>query len=241
MKTAVILAAGMGKRLREAHTDTPKGFLQLDGRSLIEDSIFRLEQAGITNIIIVTGFCAGHYEQLAMRKDGLVTTVHNPRYAESGSFYSLYCARDLIDEGFLLLESDLIYESRALDVLIGHEYSDAVLLSGPTGAGDEVFVEAPTGLLVNMSKDRSKLGSVAGELVGISKISRGLFALLKHMAAEAFESTLQLDYETDGLVAAATSWEIACPAVSDLIWAEIDDPGQLERAREHVLPRLRPD
>ena len=140
-----------------------------------------------------------------------------------------------------MLESDLIYESRALDVLIGHEYSDAVLLSGPTGAGDEVFVEAPTGLLVNMSKDRSKLGSVAGELVGISKISRGLFALLKHMAAEAFESTLQLDYETDGLVAAATSWEIACPAVSDLIWAEIDDPGQLERAREHVLPRLRLD
>lgn len=238
MKTAVILAAGMGTRLSEAHPDAPKGFLQLNGRPVIEDSVFRLEQVGVRKIIIVTGFGADHYEKLAMRNDGLITTVHNPRYEESGSLYSLYCARDLVDEGFLLLESDLIYESRALDALTGHEYSDAVLLSGPTGAGDEVFVEAPTGLLVNMAKDRATLGSVAGELVGISKISRGLFALMKHMAAKAFESSLQLDYETDGLVAVAASWEIACPVVSDLVWAEIDDPGQLQRAKEQILPRL---
>jgi len=240
VKTAVILAAGMGTRLGDTHPDTPKGFIELNGRPIIEDSVLRLEQAGMHDIIIVTGFGAEHYEQLAVRNDGLIKTVHNPRYKESGSLYSLYCARDLVDEGFLLLESDLIYESRALDVLIGHESSDAVLLSGPTGAGDEVFVEAPTGLLVNMSKDRAKLGTVDGELVGISKISRGLFALMKHMAAEAFESSLQLDYEIDGLVPAAASWEIACPVVSDLIWAEIDDPGHLKRARDQVAPRLRP-
>ena len=52
--------------------------------------------------------------------------VHNPDYADSGSMYSLYCARDVIDEGFLLLESDLIYESRALDVLLGSDAQDAV-------------------------------------------------------------------------------------------------------------------
>jgi choline kinase len=239
MKTAVILAAGMGTRLREAHADMPKGFLELGGRAIIETSIARLEEAGITDIVIVTGYAAEYYHKLALGYEGLVRVVHNPDYAESGSMYSLYCARDVIDDGFLLLESDLIYESRALDVLISMEMPDAVLLSGPTGAGDEVYVETESNLLVNMSKDKSALGSVAGELVGISKISRGLFALMKFISREAFESSLKYDYETDCLVAAAAKWDIYCPVVPDLIWAEIDDPDHLERARTKVLPLLR--
>jgi choline kinase len=239
MNTAVILAAGMGTRLREAHADMPKGFLELGGRPIIETSIMRLEQAGINDIVIVTGYAAEYYHKLALRYDGLVRVVHNPEYADSGSMYSLFCTRDVIDEGFLLLESDLIYETRALDVLLSSEASDAVLLSGPTNAGDEVYVEAPDGMLVNMSKDRAALASVAGELVGISKISRGLFALMKHIARDKFKSSLHFDYETDCLVAAARSWDIFCPIVKDLVWAEIDDPDHLERARTEVLPRLK--
>lgn len=238
MKTAVILAAGMGTRLREVHTDMPKGFVELDGQPIIEASIMRLERAGINDVVIVTGYAAEYYHKLVLRHDGLVRVVHNPEYAESGSMYSLFCARDVIDDDFLLLESDLIYESRALDALMGGDAPDAVLLSGPTQAGDEVYVEAPDGLLVNMSKERTVLGSVAGELVGISKISRALFALMKHIARGAFESSLYYDYETDCLVEAARSWDIACPVVADLVWAEIDDPEHLRRARETILPKL---
>lgn len=238
MNTAVILAAGMGTRLRDAHADMPKGFLELGGHPIVESSILRLDQAGISDIVIVTGFAAEYYHKLALRYDGLVRVVHNPEYADSGSMYSLFCTRDVIDDGFLLLESDLIYESRALDVLLSSEAADAVLLSGPTNAGDEVYVEAPEGLLVNMSKDRAALGSAAGELVGISKISRGLFALMKHIASDAFKTSLHFDYETHCLVAAAARWDIVCPVVSDLIWAEIDDPDHLQRAREEVWPRL---
>ena len=238
MKSAVILAAGMGTRLREAHADMPKGFLQLRAQPIVEESVLRLQRAGITDIIIVTGYAAEHYEQLAARYEGLIRTVNNPKFADSGSMYSLYCARDLVDDDILLLESDLIYEARALDILIAHESPDAVLLSGPTGAGDEVYVEAPNGCLVAMSKDRNKLGSTAGELVGISKISRGLFALMRHVAAEAFEQSLHYDYETDCLVECARSWEIACPVVADLIWGEIDDPSHLQRAINELLPKL---
>jgi len=239
MKTAVILAAGMGTRLRAAHVDLPKGFLELGGKPLIEWSIARLEQAGINDIVIVTGYAAEHYHKLAVRYEGLIRIVHNPDYADSGSMCSLYCARDVIDDDFLLLESDIVYEARALDVLIGHESADAVLLSGQTNAGDEVYIEAPAGLLVNMSKDRNKLGSVAGELVGVSKISRSLYNLLNHLARKHFRESLHYAYETDCLVAAAKSWEIACPVVENLIWAEIDDPDHLKRARTEIWPRLK--
>ena len=238
MKTAVILAAGMGTRLREAHTDMPKGFVELGGKPIIEQSIARLEKAGIKDIVIVTGYAAEYYHKLAVRYEGLIRVVHNPDYADSGSMYSLFCARDVVDAGFLLLESDIVYESRALDVLLDHESPDTILLSGPTNAGDEVYIEAPNGLLVNMSKNRTKLGSVAGELVGITKISHDLYRLMNHLARERFRDSLHYDYETDCLVAAAQSWEIVCPVVADLVWAEIDDPDHLERARNEVLPRL---
>ena len=238
MKTAVILAAGMGTRLRTAHVDMPKGFIELGGKPIIEQSIARLEQAGIRDIVIVTGYAAEYYHKLAVRYDGTIRIVHNPDYAESGSMYSLFCARDVIDDDFLLLESDIVYESRALDVLIDLESPDAVLLSGPTHAGDEVYIEAPNGLLLNMSKDQSVLGSVAGELVGISKISHSLHGYMNHLAREQFNDSYYYDYETDCLVAAARNWEIVCPLVPDLVWAEIDDPAHLERARKEVWPRL---
>jgi len=240
IRTAVILAAGMGTRLRGEVHDCPKGFLRLGQRPIIEESIERLVAAGIQDIVIVTGHCADHYDQLAAEQDGLVRTVRNPHFAESGSMYSLSCARDVINDDFLLLESDLIYEPRALIELLLQPVADAILLSGPTGAGDEVWVETRDGNLLAMSKDRNALGSpVAGELVGISKISTDLFTLMQKIADEAFKTSLRYDYETDCLVAAAASRPIHCPVIADLIWTEIDDPGHLQRARERVYPQIK--
>ncbi|MDP6674665.1 MAG: phosphocholine cytidylyltransferase family protein [Gammaproteobacteria bacterium] len=239
IRTAVILAAGMGTRLAGEVEDYPKGFLRLGRQSIIEESIERLVAAGIQDIVIVTGHCADHYDRFAAGQDGLVRTVHNPHFADSGSMYSLYCTRDVVDHDFLLLESDLIYQSRALTELLIEPAPDAILLSGPTGAGDEVWVQTRDGNLVAMSKDRSVLtGPVAGELVGITKISTPLFALMREIAAQAFTASLHFDYETDCLVAAGERRPICCPLIADLVWTEIDDPGHLQRAREQIYPQI---
>ena len=89
----------------------------------------------------------------------------------------------LLTMGFLLLESDLIYEARALDVLLGSQAADAVLLSGPTNAGDEVYVEAPDGLLVQTCLKTARSWAQSRANLSVStKISRGLFALMKHIS-----------------------------------------------------------
>ncbi len=239
VRSAVILAAGQGKRLRAEVSGYPKGFLRLGDRPIVEESVLRLLTVGIAEVVIVTGYSAGHYEALAKAYPGWIRTVHNAEFAHSGSMYSLYCARDALRGPFLLLESDLIYEPRALEVLLAQEAADAVLLSGPTGAGDEVHVEAPGGLLRAMSKDRAQLGpEVAGELVGISLISAPLFALMQRIAARAFRKSLAFDYETDCLVAAGRERPIACPLVPDLLWGEIDDPAQLRRARSGLYRQI---
>src|ERR1700733_8601215 len=105
-KDAVILAAGLGSRLGSAHAEKPKGFISIGGEPLIRRSVRLLLGEGIERIIIVSGHLAEYYEEL--KKDyPEIRTVRNERYADSGSMYSLWCARDLPAVPFLLLESDL--------------------------------------------------------------------------------------------------------------------------------------
>ena len=241
IRTAVILAAGLGSRLGGEFADRPKGFLRLGSRPIIEESIQHLARAGVERVIIVTGHQAEYFDRLEPVEGVSLTTVHNPRYAESGSMYSLYCARQLLDDAFLLLESDLIYEPRALAELLTHSAPDAVLLSGPTGAGDEVWVATENGKLVAMSKDRQALGNqhhISGELVGICRISPPLFRVMLRAAECAFADTLHYDYETDCLVDAAADRDIPCPLIEDLVWTEIDDPSHLQQARDEVYPEI---
>ena len=173
VRQAVILGAGQGVRLKELGQHAPKGFLRLGERPIVAESVERLAAEGIERIVIATGHHAELYEELARWRPRLIETVHNPRYADSGSLYSLHCARAQMEEDFVLLESDLIYERRALHALLDHPSPDVLLVSEPTGARDEVWVEEREGKLVNMSKNRAALGpSIAGELVGITKVSQ---------------------------------------------------------------------
>lgn len=238
LATAVILAAGRGTRLAGEVSDRPKGLLRIGERPIIEESIASLQDAGIRDVILVTGHLAPLYEQF-LRRFPAVRTVHNEQYAVSGSLYSLFQARNLVRGPFLLLESDLVYEPRALATLLEGKDEDAVLVSGPTAAGDEVYVATEGGVLAGMSKRREALaGTIAGELVGITRVSAPLFELMCRYAEREFATTLMRDYETDALVTAGRERPIACPVVPDLVWGEIDDASHLARVRERVWPEI---
>ena len=112
--TAVILAAGMGTRLKDLHPDLPKGLLRIGDKTLIERSLDLLLLRGFEKIILVTGFAAEAYERMIAPRYPAVRIVHNPGFAGNGSMHSLYLARHQIDDTVLVLESDLLYEPCAL-------------------------------------------------------------------------------------------------------------------------------
>lgn len=236
--TAVILAAGLGSRLKHHTEALPKGFLKIHGKSLIERSIINLLDAGISNIIIGTGYLHDRFDTLKGKYP--VTTFQSVDYRTTGSMYTLYVLRHLINDPFLLLESDLLYDPIALKHLLEDPLEDIILASGATNSGDEVFIQAsPENNLEQMSKDRSILKHISGELVGISKLS---LDALKKIAAFS-ESQLKngnrmMNYE-DALVGATETHPIPVKVVEDLVWCEIDDENHLRRALKLIYPKLK--
>lgn len=233
VRQAVILAAGMGSRLRDVASHTPKGFLRLGIKSIIEESIAKLVWSGIDEIIIVTGFRNEHYEKLSKQMPFL-KTVNNDMYETTGSMRSLSKAQDFLNGDFLLLESDLIYEFDALQVVQNTAHKNCVLLSGKTLSGDEVYADVRKETILKLSKKKAEIHHWGGELVGISRISHDLY---EEMIAWEARKSKKYDYE-NCLSDLANIERINFEFVEDLAWCEVDDSRHLERAMNVVYPRV---
>lgn len=236
---ALILAAGRGVRMGRRGESIPKGFIEVGGEPLVARSLSLLARAGIRDVTIVTGHLADRYDQLPAVAGIAVETLHNPLFADKGSFESLRVGLAAMRGSFLLLESDIIYEPRALETVLASGHESVILTSGPTGAGDEVYVWADEAggahRFRGMSKRRSThADDPFGELVGISKISA---ALARELAAHAHEARSDSDYES-AVVRAAGDTPIACLRIDDLLWGEIDDEAMLARVEANLWPRL---
>lgn len=225
---AVILAAGLGARLGDIKKGLPKGFLYIDelGESLIERSLRLLRESGIREVIIGTGYENQAYDELAKRLSDehfTIMTKKNEDFATTGSAYTFECVSELITQDFLLLESDLLYEKRALSSILQDKRANIVLGSGKTYSGDEVYLSVKDSILQDLSKDKSKLSSIDGELSGISKLS---FERLK-------EIDFCLEYDYEYLLRG-----FDCLIVPDLLWCEIDCAEHLERAKNIIIPQI---
>ena len=110
---AIILAAGMGKRLKELTQDNTKCMVKVDGISLIERALGQLDRLGLSKIVIVVGYegqkLIDYIGTLAVQTP--VVYINNEIYDKTNNIYSLALAKEyLLKEDTLLLESDIIFE-----------------------------------------------------------------------------------------------------------------------------------
>lgn len=118
---AIILAAGMGKRLKEYTRNNTKCMVNVCGETLIERMLRQLEQREFSRVILVVGYKG---TELIEYVEGLhcslpIQYVENPDYDKTNNIYSLYLAKEyLCEEDTVLLESDIIFEPAVLDALI---------------------------------------------------------------------------------------------------------------------------
>lgn len=97
---AIILAAGLGSRLKPLTKEVPKPLVKVNGLSLIERQIYLLKEAGICEIVIVIGYMSDKFKFLEKKYN--VKLIYNNKYKEYNNIYSLYLAQDYLNNTYIL-------------------------------------------------------------------------------------------------------------------------------------------
>lgn len=236
---AVILAAGKGARLRGAAGDIPKCLAQVGGISLIERQIIALRACGIDDIIAVIGFCGESVRQVCGPD---IEYIENPIFFRTSSLYSLWLARKRLEEGFVVLNSDVLIHPQLITDLMTARYEDALLVSykdqtTPPFGDEEMKVIVRSGLVVDISKSISP-EDADGENVGIVKFGRAGSALLNRQIGHLISKGSQRAWAPRAFREFAKVRPLHAIGTRGLPWIEIDFPADYHRALNEVLPEI---
>ena len=115
--TALLLAAGKGSRLYPLTHDTPKCLTMVHEVSILERLVINLSKQGFKRLVVVTGYREKSIREfLGTQACGMkIDYIFSPLYATTNNIYSLWMAREIINEPFLLVESDLVFDVSLLD------------------------------------------------------------------------------------------------------------------------------
>lgn len=238
IKTALIMAAGLGTRFGKMTETMPKGFVEVSGKSMIERSVETLIACGIERIIIGTGYKKEKYEDL-QRKYPQIETCFSPKYAETNSMYTLWNTRDLVGEDdFLLLESDLIFETRAIQALLESSWTDIMLISPVIKFQDQYYIESNDDDILSACSVIKDEVNAKGELVGIHKLSNSFYRKMCMEYAKIVEDKPKLGYEYMLLNMSKTISPVYVLKIEGLQWYEIDDEQDLKYAEGNIINNI---
>lgn len=119
--TALLLAAGIGSRLYPLTATEPKCLTMVNGITILERMISGLKKHGFKRLVIVTGYLENHIRDYLGDQAGdiKIEYIFSPLYNQTNNIYSLWMARKVVNEPFLLLESDLVFDETLLgDMLL---------------------------------------------------------------------------------------------------------------------------
>jgi len=225
---AIILAAGKATRLLPFTKNEPQCLLKAGGKTILEHQVEALRKAGINEIIVVCGYFADRVEEFCKRLG--IKTLLNPFYAVSNMAMSLWLAKDILKEGFLLLYSDVLFEPSVIHGLMQTKGDMCLAIKKGRPREEAEKIVEKGGLLQNVSKD--KTAEENGEFIGIAKFSdRGARDLTDEMNKTAkininssFINVIEQIIEKGKRVEAYD--------IKDSLFVDIDFPEDLKKAEE---------
>lgn len=128
ISTALLLAAGTGSRLYPLTQNSPKCLTKVNEISILERLITSLNQHGFERLVVVTGHLENRIRKFLGNRAGNITIeyVYSPSYKTTNNIYSLWMAREIINEPFLLIESDLVFDPSLLTDML---YPDRIAIA----------------------------------------------------------------------------------------------------------------
>jgi choline kinase len=237
---AIILAAGVGKRLWEITQHRPKCLIEIGGRTLIHRYLASLRSVGIHRADVVVGYKQEMIRAAVATNDcGIrVNFLVNEQF-HRGSISSLWIARTSLDDDAIVMDADVLFHQEILRRLVESPYENALLMDDTVKqTGEECMVVVEGGRVIALTKKMPLRCDYAGEGVGFLKVRHSdapyvIASLKDHVDREAW----QMEYE-DALLGFFRDVRVGHEKIGGLPWTEIDFVEDVAKAEREVLPRL---
>ena len=148
VKRAIIMAAGLGNRMKPLTLKTPKPLIKVNGKRMIDSVVDALEANGIREIYVVVGHLKEQFYTWAKERDG-IRIIENPYYNTCNNIASLYVAREHLEDCIILDGDQIIFNPRILDPHFTLSGYNAVWCEGTT---NEWLMKATNGVVQSCSR-----------------------------------------------------------------------------------------
>ena len=243
---AIILAAGMGKRLKDLTNNNTKCMVEVNGVSLIDRMLHQIERKHLSRIVIVIGYegqkLIEYIDTLGIQTP--IVYVNNPIYDKTNNIYSLALAKDwLCKEDTLLFESDLIFEDSVIDALIDDPRDTLALV--------DKYESWMDGTCVKLTADDEIEAFIPGKKFKFNEIHEyyktvNIYKFSKHFSEthyvpflDAYQTALGENEYYEQVLRVITMLddpEIKAKRLSGQLWYEIDDVQDLDIASSMFMP-----
>ena len=180
----IILVAGEGTRLRPYTLDRPKCMVEVEGKSLIERQLEVLRAANVGPIILLGG-----YRSEMLVKFGTILKL-NPRYAETNMVWTLFCAEEDFEGGFILAYGDIVYSSEVLRALLASDADISTTIDLEweeywRARNEDPLEDAETlklssdGAILEIGQKPNSISEIEGQYMGLIKFSPKGVEILK--------------------------------------------------------------
>ena len=237
---AIILAAGVGKRVKEVTDHRPKCLIDIQGKTLLERTFAALDSAGVTQAVVVIGYRGEMIVQQIGPTCGRVQVsyVNNPQY-EKGAILSLLSAREEFNDDMLIMDADVLFPVAMITRLLRSPHANCFLLDGSAeNTGEEQMLLTRGGRVLNIVRGGSGDFDVIGESVGFLKVSRSDAPLLRSILEDLVAQGRDTIEHEEAYPIFLSQRVVGFERIDDLPWTEIDFPEDLQRAEQDVLPRI---
>lgn len=238
---ALILAAGFGKRLQPITNSIPKSMVEVNGTPLLVNALNNLTSLGIFDIGIVVGHMADYImSHIGNEWNGAkISYFENERYLETNNVVSLYNALDFCNDDMLMLECDIFYHKEMLEKLIAGEGECSILVSPfdpETMDGSVVRVEGGRAVELVLGKWQGEGFDYTNtrKTVNMYRFTKDFTAKYMPLIKWYVENIGENSYyeKVLGSLIYLRECDIRTVEVPAEMWCEIDDAGDLERARK---------
>lgn len=240
---AVILAAGVGSRIRPLTDNCPKSLLKVGGNTILEMMVSHIRDCGITDVVFVLGYLQEQIKAYVTNQFPEINAhfITNEQYATTNTGFSLMLVKDLVaGSSFVKFDADVVFDIAILSQLIACEYDNALCIDKNIQLdAEEIKVIIKDQNRVVKASKTVKPEEAIGESIGIEKISAGtamqLFAELENMMQD--EQNHQQYYEAAYERLIEKDVPFYALDISGLQWIEIDTKEDFINAENIFNPK----